>query len=96
MVTVYHNEDFLSYSFLDEHQAKEMLGRQKPDRLVKVAEVATDDLDEAFRLTNHIDSNWCRNKGVTCLVPGRSTSVGDVMEKDGVRYLVASMGFTKL
>ena len=35
----------------------------------------------AYKMTNHIDSDWTKNGGVTMLTPGsaRSTSVGDQM-----------------
>ena len=38
-------------------------------------------LSYAFKMTNHIDSDWTKNCGVTMLTPGsaRSTSVGDRM-----------------
>ena len=58
-----------------------------------VAEVQTDDLEEAFILTNSIDREWWRNAGVRCLRRDRSTSVGDLLEtRDGL-YRVASSGF---
>lgn len=62
-----------------------------------VAEVAAHDLDWAYRSTNHIEVSWTENENVTALLEEvRSTSVGDIMEKDGEFYVVASMGFTKL
>jgi hypothetical protein len=46
-----------------------------------VAVVDTDDLETAYRLTNHIDRDWRENPGVQ-VIPGaglyRSTSVGDM------------------
>ena len=38
-------------------------------------------LSYAFKMTNHIDSDWTKNDGITMLTPGsaRSTSVGDRM-----------------
>ena len=38
-------------------------------------------LSYAFKMTNHIDSDWTKNCGITMLTPGsaRSTSVGDRM-----------------
>lgn len=62
-----------------------------------VAAVDTDDLDEAYYLTNHIDHSWYENKGVTVYVESRSTSVGDVLvTNDGTMYIVAMIGFTVL
>jgi len=48
---------------------------------VHVADVATDDYDEAWHLTNHIDEPWTLNPGVTPVrgVRHRSSSVGDIL-----------------
>lgn len=65
--------------------------------VTKVAQVATEDLGEAYASTNHIDSCWMHNPNVRA-EPGnhRSTSMGDVLEKDGVRYVVTARGFEPL
>jgi hypothetical protein len=69
-----------------------------------VATVETSDLEEAYRLTNHIHKSWTKNKGVAAHhVPRpRSTSVGDVVaivhEDDGAAsvHLCAPAGWTRL
>jgi hypothetical protein len=67
-----------------------------------VAEVDGEDLEEAFRLTNHIDRSWTTNREVRTigLGPFRSTSVGDLMqvecEGQFSTHLVASIGFDDL
>ncbi|MBW4554188.1 MAG: hypothetical protein KME35_24260 [Aphanocapsa sp. GSE-SYN-MK-11-07L] len=89
MVEVFHNLNPFA-----------MLGDSNPfgnvDQLVKVAEVDTDDLEMAFRLTNHTESSWILNPQVTP-EPGnhRSTSVGDVLGLEGKRYGVDAFGFTQ-
>lgn len=64
------------------------------------ATVETDDLDDAYERTNHIDKDWCTNRGVTRPEHGsrRSTSVGDLLidTHTGERHVVASIGFNKL
>ena len=65
-----------------------------PDELVAI--VDTDDLDEAYRLTNHIDKPWYENTEVQTIRKSRSTSVGDFMELNGAWYAVAPMGFDKV
>lgn len=66
-------------------------------RYEKVAEVASSDWEEAFELTNTIDSYWGENERVSDLVGQcRSTSVGDVMLMNGVARVVASCGFEEL
>lgn len=55
-------------------------------------------LEDAFRLTNHIETEWQQNPEVTPAGDDgqRSTSVGDLIEKDGDVYMVAGFGFEKL
>lgn len=56
-----------------------------------------DALEQAFRLTNHIDRPWEENPGITAEPgPHASTSVGDVVVVDGEAYQCARMGWTKL
>lgn len=89
MITVYHNSKFTACSFG---------GDIAPDSvLTKVAEVDTDDLDEAYRLTNNIDQSWTLNEGVSSVAPElRSTSVGDVLLSNGEYLMVDTFGFKKL
>lgn len=70
----------------------------EPERFRAVAEVETAELEEAFRLTNHLEVDWRENPGVTPLVSSRcrSTSVGDVLERDGEFFAVASVGFRRI
>lgn len=65
----------------------------------KVAEVDSDDEGVAFEKTNHIDCAWETNPGVRPLsgCRRRSTSVGDILVRDGVERLVSRDGtFTEL
>lgn len=67
-------------------------------RLQKVANVDADDLEGAWELTNHIESNWARGPRVTPAVSAtnvRSSMVGDLMRKGDEVYVVAPMGFVK-
>jgi hypothetical protein len=89
MIRVFHDENFW----------KNHLGKDNPESkdLTLVAEVQTDDLEDAFRLTNHIEYDWWKNPEVIpCTDPTRSTSVGDLMEKDGKFFIVASCGFREV
>ena len=66
-----------------------------------VAVVEADDIDRAFRDTNHIESDWQDNESVVCLfgkANNRSTSVGDiVVDMDTQeRYICASFGWDKV
>lgn len=63
-----------------------------------VAEVKTSSLEKAFELTNHIDSSWIKNKGISSFVEDpRSSKVGDVMKDENGKYhIVASMGFFEI
>ena len=91
MVTVYQNKNFLDYQRGTIPAEADM---------VKVAEVATTDLNTAYRLTNTIDNYWWENDRVSPCFEGegcRSTSVGDVMKLGTDEYfVVASCGFEPL
>ena len=90
MVKVFHNTQF-SDTYRKEPE------EISSDLLTKVAEVDTNDLEKAFELTNHITSDWTQNEGVTPHVSRpRSTSAGDIMEKDGEQFLVAACGYKKI
>lgn len=63
----------------------------------KVAEVASDNLEKVFELTNSIDNYWGENAGVTLVTQeNRSTSVGDIVELEGKVHVVAMMGYKQL
>jgi hypothetical protein len=88
-----------------------------------VAEVLTDDLEEAYRMTQNIEGSWSKPrlmfdeydrlsenpdfhpevwvKAPLHVVDGReyglrSTMMGDIMEKDGVKYQVDFFGFKQV
>lgn len=54
--------------------------------------VDTDDLDEAFEITNL----WNEDYKVTRLRRGSSSSVGDIFVKDGNCYIVDKFGFANV
>lgn len=89
MITVYHHSDFLKYDFCREEWLK--------GTLTPVAEVDTDDADEAFQLTNHIDSSWLENEKVKPLVEkARSTSVGDVLVTGKKTLVCEAVGWREM
>lgn len=71
-----------------------------PDGFTKVATVAAAGLDDAFRLTNHIDIDWTQGLSVDMVRPGpvRSTSIGDVLvnEMNGESSMVKALGWEKI
>ncbi len=88
MIRVYHvkNPRFLASTAV------------KMNDLHPVAEVNTHDLEMAWRLTNTIEYPWIDNERVKFLGRHhgdgcRSTSVGDVLERDGKFFIVDSWGF---
>lgn len=87
MIKVFHNTKFLKY-FLE--------GDLEAGTFQPVAEVKTNDLNEAFHLTNHIDAPWHTNKDITInkdVVSPRSTSVGDLLVRDNEAFIVEFFGF---
>ena len=95
MITVYHNKNFLDIRYYSSENPAELID---PTKLTRVATVATDDLEEAYGLTQNFTSSWINNKGVKSYGTGekRSTSVGDVLWHEGKAYLVAFVGFVKV
>ena len=86
MITVFHNKDFMSGEKIEACNLK------------KVAEVNTDNLEEAFQFTNSIECLWTENfadgrLGTAFVEKCRSTSVGDVMEWNGDFIRVDDFGF---
>jgi len=89
MIRVYHNSKFLKYMF-DKDSLKEAA-------MKLAAVVETFDLDEAYKLTNNIDTPWPANEGVEATgLSLRSTSVGDVLVKGMTYYVVESEGYREL
>ena len=61
-----------------------------------VATVATCDIDEAYRLTNHIEQSWTENAGLSVHngIRHRSTSMGDlVVDSRGETLVCAASGW---
>ena len=91
-VTVYHVAGFMHHGFV--------LGEPLwlASKAMKVAEVETDRLDEAYEWANNINKSWVSNDGVVSLAGNRvrSTSAGDIMEKDGTFFSVELDGFREL
>lgn len=68
--------------------------KPKKEMYEMIAIVETENKEEAFMLSNHIDSNWLENKEVTSYVKqARSTSVGDIMQTEDGLHLVDGCGF---
>lgn len=64
-----------------------------------VAVVDSDDLEDGFQYTNHIETDWSLYPAaIVTPLPGphRSTSVGDVFTRNGATYVVAGCGFDLL
>ena len=69
------------------------------DEYTYVANVDTNDRDEAYYLTNHTEYDWTLNYQASVIGTGerqRSTSIGDILENNGTYYVVASVGFKEV
>jgi hypothetical protein len=96
MITVYHNTNFIQYALhtYTTEQSKKILMNAK---LLKAANVDTNDLTHAYACTNSISDHWSKNHSVTTTSrSSRSTSVGDVMRSSDGYYVVESFGYRKL
>ena len=70
-----------------------------PEAYEKVAIVECEDLEDAFRATNHIDTAWTKNPEVveTFKARVRSTSVGDVVvNANGREFYCDMVGWTEV
>lgn len=105
MIRVYHGPDelVLGAVLLDDERLLSRV-RERTEEYHLVAQVATNSLDEAFRLTNTLESAWWENAEVAFfgsaqygLKGARSTSIGDVFEcANKERYVVSRIGFVLL
>jgi hypothetical protein len=70
----------------------------------RIADIECESINEAYSLSQNIDSFWLENKQVTVYPyseyqkAARSTSVGDIIysEKEDTYYMVENLGFSKL
>jgi hypothetical protein len=86
MAKIYHDKVFNPINIRE---------RVFPNDFLLVAETETEALEEAFRLTNHIDEEWWLNEGVTLFEKSRSTSGGDVIvRKNGDAFAVRTIGWS--
>ena len=53
-------------------------------------------LEKAYMLTNSIDDAWWKNKEVEALHKTRSTSAGDQVEINGVKYVCEITGWKRI
>jgi hypothetical protein len=71
---------------------------QSPDEptFTLVAEVDSENLEEIFELTNHIEHSWTQNKKVTVIANNsvRSTSVGDLVLINGKYFVCKDTGWS--
>ena len=115
--TVYHIDMWRYLCLLDKWHRPDENSHAVPcpapdfSEYVKVAEVTLGNvtveanLEDVFRLTNHIDHDWTKNPEVKAFGnehrafgnEHRSTSVGDiVVTETGDRYICQSFGWKKL
>lgn len=97
---VYHSEntrDTGFYGHKDIITNEAIIKMFKEGEYTLVAEVDTNDMDDVFRLTNHISHSWTENEEVTAVIERvRSTSVGDILVNDNGTFIVAGCGFEQL
>lgn len=101
MILVFHSKDFRASSGFGLGEcftAEDALQSFDSSGYEFVGYTKTDDLDRAYMLTNHIDSDWTENVDVSVgygITP-RSTSIGDILVTETEIHIVARMGFEKL
>jgi hypothetical protein len=104
MITVFHankdlSRDSLFFGIGETFSKKDALFNFVDGNYDKVGTVDGNDPDEAYVLTQNITHHWSMN-GASHITPGlaraRSTSVGDILDVDGIMYIVAPIGCKKL
>jgi hypothetical protein len=88
LIIVYHNQNpFAMLGDLNHRFSRE-------DNWIKVAEVDTDSLEDAYEVTQNFEQPWTINSQVRAESGNhRSTAVGDVFELNEKRYKVSAQGF---
>lgn len=96
MIKVYQKKD-PTFMALAKRHAADLTAYQH------VADVDGSDLERAYMLTNTIDGPWWKNAGVDFhgspdygMDGCRSTSVGDLLQRDGKFHEVQSCGFAEI
>lgn len=91
-MTVFHAKKLVGFIFPDSDLPK------FPAEYVEVGTVDTDSLDEAYALTQNVESFWgLNNKTAAKFLQCRSTSVGDVIKtSEGKFFMVANFGFEEI
>jgi len=104
MIMIYHSTAFsltmhygLNKNSIPVEREVMLAGLDDGSMYEHVGDVESDDLNTAYRLTNHIDCNWTENEGVNAESSEvRSSSIGDLfITPDGI-YAVARCGFDKI
>jgi len=91
MIVVYHNSEYLQYL------SNPSIESLKVGHFEKVADVETDDLEMAFDLTHDTRHPWHINTNVKAVRRfNRSSSIGDLLEKDKNFFVITSDGFYQL
>jgi hypothetical protein len=98
MIKVFHNGDFLKFGLKSDSMLRIAAKKIPVKDLQLVATVDTESLDIAYELTNNIDGSWTENENVRSFIGcvARSSSIGDILEKDGKKYIVARVGFIEI
>ena len=96
MITVWHNQAFLAFS-LAQYFPNSKNSAIEPQNLITVAMVRTDSLGSAYEAVQHHETSWHDNSDIIVLEKSRSTSIGDVLQKDdGSCWVVDRQGFKEI
>lgn len=91
-MTVFHAKKLVGFIFDNSELPK------FPEEYTEVGTVDTNDLNEAYALTQNSDTSWVMHNKTTCkFLQCRSTSVGDVIKtSEGKLFMVANFGFEEI
>jgi len=88
---------YLNSNISEDFIKEQVLASFNENQYVVAATTDTDDIEEAYTVTNSSTCHWFYHDGVIASGNSkRGTTVGDVIEQNGVRHFVCIEGFIKL
>jgi len=97
MYTVYHRQPLYPGLVFADQDPIPIDELNWPDNYQEVAQVEASSLEEVYLKTQHLETVWWHNQGVTVIQISRSTAVGDILRDErGILWVVAASGFVKI
>ena len=97
MYKVYHRQPLYPGLVFSDQDPIPVNDLNWPASYEEVAHVEATNLEEVYLKTQHLETVWWHNRGVTAIQMSRSTAVGDILrDEKGVFWVVAAFGFMRV